>query len=444
MNANENMICQECGCADEQLFELEINGETKLVCADCARDLGFVRCDDCGEWVPEDESYVTADGETICESCYEDNYFTCEECGDIHSNEDLIVVDPGYRYEQYVCSDCAERHFYRCDDCGEYFSDCNVHTGNNDVAICDDCWDRGGWSACEDCGDIVSDDEINYCESDDCYYCDSCYADHNESCDFHDYSYKPTPEFKFRSSEVRSHENILTFGVELEVDLGDDHQDLTRDLAALEQPIYMKHDGSLGSEGVEIVTHPCSLTYHTYELRWAEISRTCRNHGFKSHDTDSCGLHIHVGRRQFGDTPDQRSKTAGNLVILARQLWDSLTIFSRREKDRLDRWAARPYLDVIQGASYTDSDLTQMALNTERDGRYQAVNLCNRETVEFRLFRGTLKRSTILASLQLVDAMTHFAMDHTPTECFNATFADVIGTTQFEELHEYCISRGLL
>lgn len=410
MNANENMICQECGCADEQLFELEINGETKLVCADCAMDLGFVRCDDCGEWVPEDEYYVTADGETICESCYENNYFTCEDCGEIHSHEDLIVVDPGHRYEQYVCSDCAERHFYRCDDCGEYFSD----------------------------------DEINYCESDGCYYCDSCYADHNESCDFHDYYYKPTPEFKFRSSEARSHENILTFGVELEVDLGDDHQDLTRDLAALEQPIYMKHDGSLGSEGVEIVTHPCSLAYHTYELRWAEISRTCRNHDFKSHDTDSCGLHIHVGRRQFGDTPDQRSKTAGNLVILARQLWDSLTIFSRREKDRLDRWAARPNLDMIQGASYTDSDLTQMALNTERGGRYQAVNLCNRETVEFRLFRGTLKRSTILASLQLVDAMTHFAMDHTPTECFNATFADVIGATQFKELHEYCISRGLL
>lgn len=444
MNANENMICQECGCADEQLFELEINGETKLVCADCARDLGFVRCDDCGEWVPEDESYVTADGETICESCYEDNYFTCEDCGEIHHNEDLIVVNPGRGDEQYVCSDCAERHYYRCDDCGEYFYDCNVHIGNNDVAICDDCWDRGGWSVCEDCGDIVSDDEINYCESDGCYYCDSCYADHNESCDFHDYYYKPTPEFKFRSSEARNHENILTFGVELEVDLGDDHQDLTRDLAALEQPIYMKHDGSLGSEGVEIVTHPCSLAYHTYKLRWAEISRTCRNHDFKSHNTDSCGLHIHVGRRQFGDTPDQRSKTAGNLVILARQLWDSLTIFSRREKDRLDRWAARPNLDMIQGASYTDSDLTQMALNTERDGRYQAVNLCNRETVEFRLFRGTLKRSTILASLQLVDAMTHFAMDHTPTECFNATFADVIGATQFKELHEYCISRGLL
>ena len=311
MNANENMICQECGCADEQLFELEIDGETKLVCADCARDLGFVRCDDCGEWVPEDESYVTADGETICESCYEDNYFTCDDCGEIHHNEDLIVVDPCHRYEQCVCSDCAERHYYRCDDCGEYFSDRNVHIGNNDVAICDDCWDRGGWSVCEDCENIVSDDEINYCESDGCYYCDSCYADHNESCDFHDYYYKPTPEFKFRSSETRNHESILTFGVELEVDLGDDHQDLTRDLAALKQPIYMKHDGSLGSEGVEIVTHPCSLAYHTYELRWAEISRTCRNHDFKSHNTDSCGLHIHVGRRQFGDTPDQRSKTAG-------------------------------------------------------------------------------------------------------------------------------------
>lgn len=444
MDANEKMTCQECGCVDERLFELEIDGDSRLVCADCARDLGFVRCDDCGEWIPEDEALTTADGDTICESCFEDDYFTCEDCGEIHHRDDVIVANPDTRYAEYICSDCADRHYYHCEDCGEYFSDNHGHIGNNDVFICDACWDRGDWVVCDDCEDIIRYDEANYCESDGCYYCGSCFSDHDEGRDFHDYGYKPTPEFKFRSSEARSRENVLTFGVELEVDCGDDHEDLTRDLAALEQPIYMKHDGSLGGEGVEIVTHPCSLAYHTYELRWAEISLTCRNHGFKSYDTDTCGLHIHVGRQQFGDTPDQRRKTAGNLVLLAHQMWTSLVIFSRREEGNLRRWAARPYLDVVPGTCYTDEDLTQIALSTEDSGRYQAVNLTNRDTVEFRLFRGTLKRDTILASLQLVDTLTHFAMSHTPTECFNANFADVIGSQQFEELRDYCIRRGLL
>ena len=36
-------------------------------------------------------------------------------------------------------------------------------------------------------------------------------------------------------------------------------------------------------------------------------------------------------------------------------------------------------------------------------GRYTCVNLTNPDTVEFRIFRGTLKTNTIFAALQLVD-----------------------------------------
>ena len=47
---NENMnVCTECGCTGEELFELNINGEDRLVCPDCAKSLGFVQYDDCSE-----------------------------------------------------------------------------------------------------------------------------------------------------------------------------------------------------------------------------------------------------------------------------------------------------------------------------------------------------------------------------------------------------------
>ena len=36
-------------------------------------------------------------------------------------------------------------------------------------------------------------------------------------------------------------------------------------------------------------------------------------------------------------------------------------------------------------------------------GRYACVNLTNTDTIEFRMFRGTLKVNTILATLELVD-----------------------------------------
>ena len=65
MNDDMNRTCELCGCTGEELFELEIDGEIKTVCRDCAEQAGFVQCADCEEWVPEDEIYYTHDGDPI-------------------------------------------------------------------------------------------------------------------------------------------------------------------------------------------------------------------------------------------------------------------------------------------------------------------------------------------------------------------------------------------
>lgn len=440
---NENMnVCTECGCTGEELFELNINGEDRLVCADCAKSLGFVQCSDCGEWVPEDEALTTADGDTICEDCYGDSYFTCEDCGEISHMDDAVRVNPDTWREAYVCQRCADDDYYRCDDCGQYFTDGYIHEDDQGTVICDDCWDSHDYTTCDDCGRIIQIDYANWDEVDEVYYCDDCWSEH-EHRSFHDYGYKPNPEFQYRSGEAGKQDSILTFGVELEVDCGDDHNDLADDLVQLNQPIYMKHDGSLGSEGVEIVTHPCSLAYHQYELRWAEISRTCRSHDYKSHDAETCGLHIHIGRKQMGSSTEERLRTAGNLVLLVDSIWSQLVTFTRRTDSQLSRWSERPCTYILHGVEYTDDELTSMALATRSRGRYQTVNLTNSSTVELRCFRGTLKRDTIIASIQLASNMTRYAMTHTPTECRNATWADVVGVEQFKELDQYNRSRWL-
>lgn len=43
-------------------------------------------------------------------------------------------------------------------------------------------------------------------------------------------------------------------------------------------------------------------------------------------------------------------------------------------------------------------------------GRYICVNLQNRDTVEFRMFRGTLKPNTIFATLELLDRICDLAV----------------------------------
>jgi len=442
---NENImdaICEECNHEAEELFELNIDGVIQNVCAECAEANGYRRCSDCGEWELEEDGFVTDIGDFICQTCYENEYFTCEECGEVHHMDDAVRVDAGTRWEQYVCSDCADRRYYRCVACGDYFSLNVADITDGDECVCPRCNRRDEYHRCADCGSIFHEDNGYWSESEQEWYCDSCADDHRHSGNFHEYGYKPDPEFQRRMGEDAR--TTLTFGVELEVDDGEDKNDLCSDLADLSLPIYMKHDGSLHEEGVEIVTHPCSLAYHQYQLRWAEISRICRRHGYKSHETETCGLHIHVGRFQMGDTWEERNRTAANLVILTNVLWDKLVVFTRRKGGELDRWAERnplPSVEVMR--NWHDSLLEAEALDTSRAGRYLACNLKNEDTVEFRIFKGTLKRDTIIASIQLVNSMTRYAMAHTPTECLNAEWSDVLNADEFKELRAYCEARGI-
>ena len=447
---NESMnerTCMECGCVDEDLFEVCIDGEDKVLCADCLHNLGYYRCEDCGEWHHESHMHETHDGDMVCDSCADSDYFLCDDCGELFPLDDAVTVNSGTRQEAYVCESCADDNYYRCDDCESYYSSMYTHQDNFGNVICDDCYDRH-WYTCESCGRLIQSDEAYWDEDAEEYFCADCISSRRSGA-FHGYGYKPDPEFKYRSGEARREDHLttlLTFGVELEVDNGRDHLTLTNELAKLGQPIYMKHDGSLGEEGVEIVTHPCSLAYHQYDLRWAEISRQCRHLGYTSHEAGTCGLHIHIGRRQMGEDYEAQRRTAGNLVLLAYRLQTQLTKFSRRTKEQLDDWARMPDLmgrGYRSECSYRDIELTEFALSTCNYGRYQAVNLCNSETVELRFFRGTLKRDTLIASLQLANNLTKFAMTHTPTECIHAEWADVVGIEQFKELNAYCQSRGL-
>ena len=59
-------------------------------------------------------------------------------------------------------------------------------------------------------------------------------------------------------------------------------------------------------------------------------------------------------------------------------------------------------------------------------GRYVAVNLENYETIEFRLFRGTLRYETFIATLQLVNEICNTALCLTDRELENLSWSDFV------------------
>lgn len=274
----------------------------------------------------------------------------------------------------------------------------------------------------------------------------------------HNYSYKPEPEIGYKNDrESREH---LTFGVELECEPRNDGGNVRMDAFELSDRIdeipggrtYCKSDGSL-SGGVEIVSHPGTLAHHMYVMHWRQIQRTCEKAGFRSHDAANSGLHVHVGRAQLGSTDAERDDVTRKVQVLFALYAAELTRFSRRRRSCLEQWAPIDRLGVTPDDIRRVSSGAQLAswasarvpaYRSNHNDRYTAVNVTNRATVEIRIFRGTLKRDTLIAAIQLVSNVFEYAMAHTWDELRTSTWADVAAYKPYKELVNYMIARNLL
>lgn len=403
-------------------------------------------CSCCG-CIIEGEGNVVASGDIVCDDCLESEYAFCEECEEYVPFDEIQEIDGSY-----VCESCLEYHddrYFRCDDCGEWFrierwnyrysggSSPRIETCNGDN-ICIGCYENS-YATCEDCGEVDHVDNMVF--DDDCYYCESCSSRKR----VHNYSYKPAPKFKTGNSIHDVFYNAIdvkepVFGVELEIDDGDDAQDVAFDLTNASEDIYCKHDGSLEEEGVEIVTHPCTLSYHQNFLGWDRLCQIARNHNYLSHNARTCGLHVHVGRQQFGETWEERDAVAAKLVILVNRHWDNIVKFSRRKEYQLDDWAKKPDFEVGE----TEEECIENALALKSNGRYQAVNQCNSNTIEFRVFNGTLRYETILATLEFVSNLVRYAMSHSVEEVMGSQWDDIINVERYSELMEYLEARNIV
>ena len=213
----------------------------------------------------------------------------CEFCGHILTEEET------HRFNNVeMCESCFNSRTTNCDCCGTRIWRDDAE-GNENTVLCERCYNEY-YTHCERCGRLISYDDACYFDGSDEPYCNGCY-DVLNNAPIHDYGYKPEPIFYGDGS--------LYMGVELEIDEGgecDSNAEILLDTANANEPhIYCKHDGSIDS-GFEIVSHPMTLDYHTNCMPWQELFRKALSMGYYSHQTDTCGLHVHVNRNIFGKT----------------------------------------------------------------------------------------------------------------------------------------------
>lgn len=352
-----------------------------------------------------------------------ENTKKCVFCGCEVDNEDAVLFD-----ETIMCETCCDEQTSICDECGKRIWSEDAE-GSDYRTLCSYCNDHC-YTNCENCGALIHNDDAYYLDDDDdddTPYCRECYQNCTKDRVIESYGYKPEPIFYGSGN--------LFLGVELEVDEGgESHSNAQKiiDIANSEcEQVYIKHDGSI-NDGFEIVTHPMDLEYHMNSMPWKEIMTNAVHMGYRSHMSTTCGLHVHCSRSAFGNTHDEQEDAIARVIYFVEAHWNELLRFSRRTETQINRWASRYGLKDTPQLTYKDA-------KDKRLGRYVCVNLENYNTVELRIFRGTLRYETFIATLQLVDEICNTAISLSDTHFQAMTWNEFVANigTGKEELIDY-------
>jgi len=317
-------------------------------------------CAECCAVVRDDDDTVLVGDRVVHAFCA----FECSYCDAYTLRSDSTRAFDEWGNIVHLCESCADAHTFSCADCDRLYTD-------------------GAWGT----------DGV----------CRECELEREERAEreaqtrviggYHN-GERRAQTVPLPSAWTRAHGD-RHFGVELEVEMADadasDEQrhDTARALLDVAngdtRRVWAEHDGSL-TWGFELITQPMGLDAH--EELWSRVLSQTAARALRSHDTRTCGLHVHVSRR--------------GLTTL--QLARAVVFLNAPENETLVRAIARRY-----GNSYCRIAKKALRNAAQSYDRYEMLNLTNSRTVEFRLFRGTLRAETVLACVEFSNAVLEFA-----------------------------------
>lgn len=377
-----------------------------------------MKCFNCEK---EFDDLIDVDGDFWCEKCMEDTCCIsyCEDCNEYRYDDNMVYIEDA---QVCICEDCARNgDYFICHDCGEWYTGDNANSCyNGDFYVCDRCRDNYTYVEC--CDTLVED--AHYNEEDDCYYCEEHYHEDRDIYDYHGFS-------DWQKQTLENENPPYYIGFELEVENTHhnyDNNELAR-FAKNTYPVICSKDGSI-DYGFEIVSHPLSYNYiveNQDKLKY--MLEELANKGCESHNPGTCGLHFHVTHPRNDDIIDR-------IILIMETYKQELITFSRRNSGQIEQWCK--FLSDIKEEEDCKS-LYFIKKNKETSTRYMALNLTNYNTIEFRLFRGTLNFDTFMASVELVNnIMTLCSNLEIPIE--KITW-DRLTETQFA--HTYCDMKNI-
>ena len=171
---------------------------------------------------------------------------------------------------------------------------------------------------------------------------------------------------------------------------------------------------------------PCSLEFHKNKMNYKELFKYLDELGYKGHDCDKAGLHIHADRKYLGKSELVQQLTISKILYIIEKFNDEICVIARRNNSYsqfVGKEEVNKSLDKLYGKYY----------NT---GKKVALNLQHKDTIEFRMFRSTLKYETFILTLEFVKDIIDFAKSINIEEIELVKWSDLMNTFS-DELKEY-------
>lgn len=383
--------CTQCSVELDEIIDAPITHnevDDSPYCDDCAEVVLFESEVD-GNYYPR-EIRVRFEGRLMTEEqqeTIENSRWTCGECRDTYDDteEQMAVLNGTDNIN--VCRDCRDDHYVECYSCDDYNreSEMTRDESNRNRFYCDDTCRDEDLSRCHNCDEYHNSDEMYFSDSDDEYYCNDCRPSHR----IRNYTYRPSIEFFKERAD-----NELYFGVELEVDGDKSNADALTKFP--DNKYVFKEDSS--TEGFEIVSQPMTIKYIKQNEAWYEKLQELKSKQYTSYRGGNCGIHVHVSKDQI------KPIDAWKMVYFMHKCQEYIHKFTQRTGSQRDRWANYKTPEYM---NLPGSALVMKESYPSNSDRYVALNFTS-QTIEFRIFRGTLDHTRFTATLEFVKVLTDY------------------------------------
>ncbi len=345
------------------------------------------------------------------------------------------------------CESCFKKFYNLCLDCNEYELKARGYFVDHDqrVFVCRECY--YDYIHCELCNNCIHLDSANF-PIEDLDHCVHCLSKEGKIDNFNifetGWGYDTDIKFGKPSDQLYT-------GVELEVESvtnGRTYYDANHIAKIMDKFVVFKRDCSLrddGMGGFEIVTYPSDLANHY--LYWDKFFKDIPQ-GLRSWQTEKrCGMHVHISRKPLennrveikcGEYTTHKSPWVERIVHFVntnenRQLVNKIA--GRRESGycrKFHKPTKRVYEDLKSPYNFGE--------------KYNAVNKSSRNTLEFRIFKGTLNRNSFYKNIEFVYATVRFCKFTSALNLNTPTFIDYVNSRKenYPFLHNWLLNHNFV